>query len=182
MVALDRIVDLLWYFWLLINCLRRDHATSALSFPVMSYSCVVVQGKLILRLGFQYFCWISIRREINIVCLFPVRHFSLKSALSIIRNIFIDLCSNNLIDLHLTKRLSIYALSKRKDQSFPLRAQKLSLVQFNNACDVLSTLIGQQIDGEFEVILLWFILEDDLLVEDESIVIRRWRLASDKWA
>jgi hypothetical protein len=115
---------------------------------------------------------VPIRGKLHILYLPAVGHLPLQGTLAIVGgNRLTCFDGRDLIYLDLAKGLTIYALGEGKDEPFALGSNQFCLIEFDDGCDVLGSLISEQIDCEFEAVTLGLILEDELLVEDEATVI-----------
>lgn len=45
------------------------------------------------------------------------------------------------------------------------------MIKFDDSCDVLSSFVGEQIDGEVEALFFGMVLEGDILIEDIAVVL-----------
>lgn len=45
------------------------------------------------------------------------------------------------------------------------------MIKLDYSCNVLSSLVGEQVDGEFEALFFGMVLEGDILIEDIAVVL-----------
>ena len=85
--------------------------------------------------------------------------------------IFVGFLGDNLIDLHFAKGFSIDTFGQRQHQPLSFWSDNLGLVQLHHSRNVLSSLVSDKIDGEFEALFIDHILKGDCLVEGIAIIL-----------
>ena len=179
------IINSMSHSWFLINRLRRFQSTFAFGIPILPHdgSMLMMQRCLVLRFWLlnPVVVGTSMRWVVHILH-WTIWYFPVHCTFPLICVGFMGFSSKNLIDFKFTESFRINTFSQWDNQTLSFRPSHLRGIQFGNSSDVLGSLVGEQVKGEFKALFVGGIFDGDSLIEDETVIFTHRGLPSQKGA